>query len=230
MNEEFDNKIHIIGRVTVLAGFMVSFLYPLALIFIFKVPPLTVAEMVAGVFSILILMVPASIGEFLSIAPMIGPSAMYLMVLTGNYMSIKIPASMCAMEAAGLDTNVYTEESDIISTIAMAISTIVSEVIIIIGVLLLVPLTSTLGSPTLKPAFDNIVPALFGAIGFNAIRKNVKVSIAPIALGFIILYTKIIPQGISMVFLVGISLIAARIEFKAGWFKPKANKDKEIKA
>ena len=136
--------------------------------------PVNGKAILGGVGSILLVMIPTSLTDFLSLSPMIGSSAMYIMVLTGNYSNLKIPASIAAMEAVGLNPANYTDESDVISTISMAVSAITSIVVIIIGVLLFVPLQPVLSSPILKPAFDNVVSALFGALGVSMIAKNYK--------------------------------------------------------
>jgi hypothetical protein len=72
-----------------------------------------------------------------------------------------------------------TEEGDIVSTIAVATSSIVTTLIIAVGVVLLGTLTPILNSPMLKPAFDNILPALFGALGVVYISKNWKLAVTP---------------------------------------------------
>ena len=55
------------------------------------------------------------------------------------------------------------------------------RVILALGVLLLIPLQPVLQSPALQPAFDNVVPALFGAMAYQYYRKNIVVAIAPLA-------------------------------------------------
>ncbi|HPM73141.1 MAG TPA: hypothetical protein PLE25_09210, partial [Spirochaetales bacterium] len=48
--------------------------------------------------------------------------------------------------------------------------------------LLMSYLLPVLESPALKPAFANLLPALFGALGVVFISRNWKLSIAPLAL------------------------------------------------
>lgn len=43
--------------------------------------------------------------------------------------------------------------------------------VIFAGVLLLVPLTPVLENPVLTPAFDTVVPALFGALGLKYFKR-----------------------------------------------------------
>lgn len=218
VNRSYDDKAHFIGRISLIIGYAGMLLFPLSLIICYgiKVP---VKEALSGIAQILLLMLPVSISEFLSIAPMIGSSAMYIMVLTGNFTNLKIPSSVAAMESVGLDPTDYTEESDVISTIAMATSTIVSEIIILIGVILLVPLSGVLGSESLAPAFENIVPALFGALGAGMIAKHLKIAVVPFVLGVILLSFKWFPSALVMPVLVLFGVIATRILYKKNLLK-----------
>ena len=53
-----------------------------------------------------------------------------------------------------------TEEAEIIATISVAVSSLVTILIIFIGMIALVPLSPLLSSEVLKPAFSQILPAL----------------------------------------------------------------------
>ncbi|QOR35127.1 hypothetical protein IMX26_16975 [Clostridium sp. 'deep sea'] len=219
MNKKsYDDKAHSFGRLSLTLGFIGTLLFPLTLIFIFDVP-VSIPHIIKGAGSILMLMLPVSLSEFLSIAPIIGTSAMYIMVLTGNFTNLKIPSSISAMESVGLDPSNYTEESDIVSTIAMATSTIVSEIIIVLGVLLMIPLSKPLANPVLQPAFSNIIPALFGALGVGMISKNPKLAIVPFTLGFVLLKFELIPSAIVMPILILFGVITSRIMYKQNWLK-----------
>ena len=48
--------------------------------------------------------------------------------------------------------------------------------------LLIVPLTPILSAEELKPAFDQMLPALFGGLGVVFVSKNFKLAIAPVLL------------------------------------------------
>lgn len=214
----YDEKAHRFGRLSILAGAAGTLLFPILLIVYFKVPVVW-PNILSAVGSIMTLMIPVSLSEFLSIAPMIGTSAMYMMILTGNYTNLKIPSSISAMEAVGLDPANYTEESDVISTIAMGASTIVSEIIIVIGVILLVPLSGPLSSPALAPAFNNIVPALFGALGVGMISKNPKLAVVPFLLGIVLLKTEILPSALVMPLLILVGIVTSWVMYKKKWVK-----------
>ena len=51
-----------------------------------------------------------------------------------------------------------------------------------LGVVLIIPLEPILSTPALTPAFDQMLPALFGALGVALVSKNWKIAIAPILL------------------------------------------------
>ena len=70
----------------------------------------------------------------------------------------------------------------VISTLSIASSSLVTIVVLAVGVAALVPLQPILQSPTLAPAFDNVVPALFGAMSYQYFRKNMKLAVIPMLL------------------------------------------------
>jgi len=223
--KSYDDKAHSFGRLSLTLGFLGTLLFPAVLIVYFKIP-VSIPHILKGAASIVMLMLPISLSEFLSIAPIIGTSAMYIMVLTGNFTNLKIPSSISAMESVGLDPTNYTDESDVISTIAMATSTIVSEIIILIGVLMMIPLAKPLANPILAPAFTNIVPALFGALGVGMISKNPKLAVVPFISGYILMKTQIIPSVLLMPVLILFGVIASRIMYKRNLLKSFSATDK----
>lgn len=115
--------------------------------------------------------------EVFTYGPMLGSGGSYLGFVTGNITNLKAPSALTAMENAGVKPG--TEEGEVISTVAIATSSIVTTIVIAIGVLLLSFLTPILNSPVLKPAFDNILPALFGGLAVVYISKNWKIALAP---------------------------------------------------
>ncbi|MBQ8321728.1 MAG: hypothetical protein IJX92_05120 [Clostridia bacterium] len=118
--------------------------------------------------------------EVITFIPMLGAGGSYLSFVTGNISNLKLPCAINALENAKVDAK--SEEGEIISTIAIAVSSIVTTIIIILGVILIVPLTPIFESDLLKPAFDQILPALFGALGVALISKNWKIAVAPVIL------------------------------------------------
>ena len=112
-----------------------------------------------------------------------------------------------------------TDEGEVISTIAVATSSIVTTAVIALGVALLVPLTPLLENPAIKPAFDNILPALFGGLAVVYVSKNWKIAIAPLV--FMVVLFLLVPSlsgSVGVLVPVGalIAIGSARILYKKG--------------
>lgn len=156
--------------------------------------------------------------EVITYTPMLGTGGTYLGFVTGNITSIKAPAALTAMENMGVQAD--SEEGEVVSTIAIATSSIVTTLIIALGVALLTVISPILDSPVLAPAFDNILPALFGGLGVVYISKNWKLSIAPLV--FMIALFLLVPGlsgAVGVLVPVGIiiTLGVGRIMYKKGW-------------
>jgi hypothetical protein len=118
--------------------------------------------------------------ETVTYVPMLGAGGAYLSFVTGNISNLKLPCALNALEQNGVSAN--SEEGEVVSTIAIAVSSIVTTLIIVLGVVLIVPLTPVLQAPALQPAFDQILPALFGGLGVAFVSKNWKLAVAPVLL------------------------------------------------
>ena len=157
--------------------------------------------------------------EMFTFVPMLGAGGAYLSFVTGNISNLKLPCALDAMERAGVKAS--SEEGEIISTISIAVSSIVTMLIIALGVLLIVPLTPVLESPVLTPAFDMILPALFGGLAVVFISKNAKLSIVPILVMLsLFIFIPALNKGmVGIMVPVGviITVITARVMYKKGW-------------
>jgi len=156
--------------------------------------------------------------ETVTFVPMLGAGGSYLSFVTGNISNLKLPCAINALEQNGVSAS--SEEGEIISTIAIATSSIVTTIIIIIGVICIVPLTPILEAPVLAPAFEQMLPALFGGLGVAFISKNWKIAIAPILLMLVLFI--FVPAlnagtvGIMVPVSVLFTIAAARIMYKRG--------------
>ena len=155
--------------------------------------------------------------EVITYTPMLGTGGTYLAFVTGNLTSIKAPSALNAMENAEVKPG--TEEGEVISTIAIATSSIVTTLVLVIGVVALSALAPILDSPTLKPAFDNILPALFGGLAVVYVSKNWKLAMAPLI--FMVVLFLAVPSlagsvGVLVPVGVLIALGAGRIMYKKG--------------
>jgi len=135
---------------------------------------------VKGFLNVAIIYYPTSVVEYLIYVPMLGSGASYLSFITGNLSNLKIPCAVNAREIAGARAG--TPENEIISTLSVATSSLVTVVVLAVGVVLLQPLSPILANPMLTPAFDNVVPALFGALGLKYALKGKKFAAIPLLL------------------------------------------------
>ena len=175
--EEFNRQQHRLGRIMLIAAAVLLLAVPFLLGGIYGAFP-DLKSFLNGFIKVGIVYIPVGIVEFLVYAPMLGNGGSYLTFLTGNVTNLKIPCAMNARDIA--KTEVGTVENEIISTLSVASSSIVTMLVIFAGVLLLVPLTPVLENPVLTPAFDTVVPALFGALGLKYFRKSMKITAIPL--------------------------------------------------
>lgn len=156
--------------------------------------------------------------EVVTYTPMLGTAGSYLSFVTGNVTALKVPAALNAMESAGVRSG--SEEAEIISTIAISVASIVTTLIIALGVLAFSALTPFFSSPVLKPAFDNILPALFGGLGVVYISRNWKIGLVPLV--FMIALFIAVPSlasSVGVLVPVGVLLAigASRVMYKKNW-------------
>ena len=156
--------------------------------------------------------------ETITFTPMLGAGGAYLSFVTGNISNLKLPCAINALEQN--DVSINTEEGEIISTIAIATSSIVTTLIIILGVILIVPITPILEAQVLEPAFAQMLPALFGGLGVAFVSKNWKIAVAPVLLMLVLFIC--VPAlnagtvGIMVPVSVVFTIVVARILFKRG--------------
>lgn len=175
--EQFNRRTHVLGR-TVSAITLVLLVGAPFLIGTFLGAMPDIGAVAKGFLSVGLVWTVSSVAEFLIYTPMLGAGGGYLAFITGNLINMKIPCAVNARDIVGTKTG--TAENEIISTLSIATSSLVTIVVLALGVALLVPLQPVLQSPVLQPAFANVVPALFGAMAYQYFRKNVQVAVAPL--------------------------------------------------
>lgn len=177
--EEFNNGLHRIGRMMLIIAVILLVAVPFVVGAFNGVMP-DMGGFFAGFIKVGIIYIPVAIVEFLIYSPMLGVGGSYLSFLTGNVTNMKIPCAMNARDIA--KTEVGTPQNEIVSTLSVATSAIVTTLIVVAGVILLTPLQPVLQNEVLTPAFDNVVPALFGAFGMKYFTKSPKIAVVPLAL------------------------------------------------
>lgn len=212
------DSVHRDGRIWGIIVGLIILLFPFAVCLIFRTQP-NYTVLVKGILATAPMYWAVGIVEIFTYVPMLGAGGTYLSFVTGNISNLKLPCAIDAMERAKVKAN--SEEGEVISTIAIAVSSIVTTIIIVIGVVCIVPLTPILESDVLKPAFDMILPALFGGLAVVFISKNMKLSIAPIVLMLILfIFVPGLNAGtVGIMVPVGVvfTVVAARVMYRKGW-------------
>ena len=170
------DSVHRDGRIWNISMMVLLFLFPVAVAVIYHVLP-DWQGFLMGLIATAPMYWAVAVVETFTYVPMLGAGGSYLSFVTGNISNLKLPVALNALEQA--DVKVNSEEGELVSTIAIAVSSIVTTLIILLGVLLITPLTPILNAPVLEPAFAQILPALFGGLGVVFISKN---WIAPVIL------------------------------------------------
>ncbi len=220
LNSTYMNKVHRWGTVWNLSIMVLFILYPVLVMVLFGGTPDWKA-LLMGLLATAPMYWAVGVIETITYIPMLGAGGSYLSFVTGNISNLKLPCALNALDQAGVKAN--SEEGEIISTISIAVSSIVTTLIIALGVVLILatPVMDILSSPTLAPAFDQMLPALFGGLGVVFISKNWKIAIAPVVL-MLILFISIpalnagtvgIMVPVSAVFTIAVS----RFMYKKGW-------------
>lgn len=177
--EKYIKNTYIIGRIGVSILLLLFFSAP----FMYSAILGTTIDMEAfwkAFAQIIVIWGPSSIVEFLVYTPILGAGGTFLAFTTGNLINLKIPCVANARELSGAKAG--SPENEVISTLSIASSALVTTIILALGVLLLIPLQGFLSNPLLVPAFDNVVPALFGAFAYRYISKNIKLSVFPLVI------------------------------------------------
>ena len=211
------DSVHRDGTIWNLSMMVILLMFPVAVALIFKASP-DWQGVGLGLLATAPMYWAVGVVEVFTYIPMLGAGGSYLSFVTGNISNLKLPCAISALENANVSTK--SEEGEIISTIAIAVSSIVTTLIIVVGVILIIPLQPILSSEVLKPAFDQMLPALFGALGVALISKSWKIAVAPVI--FMLLLFIFVPAldssmvGIMVPVGVLFTIFTSRILYKKG--------------
>ena len=214
--EQLDS-VHRAGRIWNIGVMILLMMFPITVAMIFGAAP-DWGALVVGLIATAPMYWAVGVVETITFVPMLGAGGSYLSFVTGNISNLKLPCAINALEQN--EVSASSEEGEIISTIAIATSSIVTTIIIIIGVICIVPLSPILEAPVLEPAFAQMLPALFGGLGVAFVSKNWKIAIAPVVLMLILfIFVPALNAGtvgimvpVSVLFTIGVS----RILYKKG--------------
>ncbi len=167
--------------------------------------------------------------EAVSYAPLLGSGAQYQTFITGNIANLKLP---CALNTQTiLKTKQGSEEEEIVTTISVAVSTIVTTLIIVIG---LIPLTifSEGILDVLAPVSPYVIPAIFGGLGVVLLSRYMKLTVIPFVICLVITITTFalgldIGQSTMIPIGMAVAISAAFIIYKMDKKKDNIKKNKK---
>ena len=174
----YNDKNHFIGRIFLGLAIGIILMVPIVMSIVLKTAP--DFKVILKSFIPLIVFIIGGFVEVMTYSPLLGTSGTYLAFITGNLVNLKIPCAVNARNQANVKHG--SKEGEIVSTISVATSTIVTTIIIGIGVVSIIPLTPILESETLAPAFSTAFTALFGSLAYKFFIKDLKLVPLPLIL------------------------------------------------
>lgn len=213
---KYNEKTHFYGRIMLWIGILLLVGAPFLMGLSLDAMP-DLGAFAKGLAQIAIIYIPSCIVEFLIYMPMLGAGGSYLAFITGNLINMKIPCALNARDIVG--TEAGTTENEIVTTLSVAASSLVTTVVIALGVLLMIPLRPILEAPALQPAFSNVVPALFGAMAYKYFRKGkglVAIPLIVMTVLFVVMPSLISSVGFLMLISGAIAIAQAYLAFRKG--------------
>lgn len=225
-SEQYKNEIHRTGRLGLLLTIIILIIVPLVICFVYDIFP-TFRQYFLSASGLLAIFVPLTISEVISFTPLLGPAA-YLTFITGNIMNLKFPCAKGAMDVAGVTPG--TEKADIIATLSVGVSSMLTILTIALGVLLLVPLKPVLQLPAIKTATEYMLPSLFGALALSLLKSTGEIEVKGAWKSGIVPFVLILAinlfvypltglEGVVLLLVIPLTILCSRIIYKRGWIK-----------
>ena len=223
-SEQYKKEIHKTGRIGLFITILILYAVPIIICSVYDIFP-TFKQFMLSSSGLLVIFVPLTISEVISFTPLLG-SASYLTFITGNIMNLKFPCAKGAMDVAGVTPG--TEKADVIATLSVGVSSMLTIIIIALGVLLLVPLEPILQLPAIKTATNYMLPSLFGALALSLLKSSGdiqikgawKAGIVPFILILVInllVYPLVGLEGVALILMIPLTILCAKIAHKKGW-------------
>ena len=214
--KSYRDSVHFAGRFWSFGALTMMLLVPTAICVWYNAWP-AFSDVLKGFVGVAPIFWTVGVIEVITYVPMLGTGGSYLGFVTGNLSNLKVPCALNAMESAKVDPG--SEEGEVISTISIATSAIVTTAIIALGVLLLAQIRPFLESEIMQPAFDNILPSLFGGLAVVYVSKNWKIAMAPLI--FMVVLFLCMPSlsssvGILVPVGAAIAIVVARFLYQKG--------------
>lgn len=213
MNKTYMDKVHTWGRIWCVASLIFFLMIPLAISLHLGVWPK--ADILGKGLASIAFFFATGIVEVVAYSPMLGAGGTYLSFVTGNIMNLKMPCAINAMENAKVKAS--SEEGEVITTIAISASIIVTTLVIAIFVIIFAlnpGFSELMASDTFAPAFQQVTYTIFGSLAATYFVKHWKISIFPIAAVTVLLL--FVDPGIGVLIPVGVvlAMLGAHVMYK----------------
>lgn len=188
--DKLNKSNHFFGRLALALALLVIFSVPVVMMIVLQTAPDGEKLGSALVKPAIIIFFLSGAVEVITYSPLLGTSGTYLGFITGNLVNLKVPCAVNARELAGVKHG--SAEGEVVSTISVATSTIVTTVIIALGVIFFATLEDQfhiLQNPTLTPAFGSAFTALFAALGYKYFSKDPILLPIPLTLALVLALT-----------------------------------------
>ena len=213
-NKTYMDKVHTWGRIWCVAALLFFLSIPLAISLHFGVTPRM--EIIGKGVASIAFFFATGIVEVIAYSPLLGAGGTYLSFVTGNIMNLKMPCALNAMDNAKVKAN--TEEGEVVTTIAICSSIIVTTVVIAIFVVIFAlnpSFSETMQSDTFAPAFQQVTYTIFGSLAATYFIKHWKISIFPIAaISLILVFAGNLAIGVLIPVGVVLAMVGAHVMYK----------------
>ena len=218
----YQSWVHRFGIVSSLILLIAMTAFPIVASAIYGLWP-DLGQLWPGFIAVILFMAPFWPAETIGYMSGMGPGALYMSYITGNVTNLRMPATVGTINSLGIKPN--TDECHTLAIIACGASVITTVAVIAIGVVVAAPLEPVLNLPAIQPAFNYVVPALFGGLVAQTILKGKKqflLYLIPLAVCLFFCYFTSVNSAYYMLIAIAISGAVHVLDYRRG-------KEKEAK-
>jgi len=229
---KFDREINVLGRYSSIIVLALMFSIPIVVTAVYKIP-VDFGKVMESLGQLMALFIPIAVIENISYYAIIGAGGVYLSSITGNILNTRLPSAIAGMKLAAVEPG--SRKGDIISILSIGASCLVTLTIIFLGMLFIAKFfTPILSHPILKPGFDNIMPALLGALVIPFVIRSPKLAASPVIISIVLCLifgarTVSRYQSYFLPVIMISSVVAARVLYMKGFLPQKPAAKKESK-
>ena len=205
------HRFGIVSSLILLAG-MTAF--PVAVSAVYGLWP-DFGQLWPGFVAVILFLAPFWPAETIGYMSIMGPGALYMSYITGNVTNLRMPATVGTINSLGIEPN--TDACHTLAIIACGASVITTVLVIGLGVVVAAPLEPVLSLPAIQPAFDYVVPALFGGLVAQTILKGKKqflLYLVPLAICLFFCYFTTVNSAYYMLIAIAVSALLYVFDYR----------------